>query len=123
MSQTALAPERTEQADGTLLSVRNLVKEFDLTPGFIYRITGGKPRHLHAVDGISFDVREGTTLGLVGESGCGKSTTARLITRLIPATSGEIYFRDREVLSLSAGQFHPLRKSMQIVFQDPFSSL
>jgi oligopeptide/dipeptide ABC transporter ATP-binding protein len=123
MSQTALAPEPTQQADGTLLSVRNLVKEFDLTPGLIYRITGGKPRRLHAVDGISFDVREGTTLGLVGESGCGKSTTARLITRLIPATGGEIYFRDREILSLSGGQFHPLRKSMQIVFQDPFSSL
>jgi len=107
---------------GNLLEVRELVKEFDLTPGLLGHWLGA-PRILRAVDGVSFTVKEGTTLGIVGESGCGKSTTARLITRLLPATSGQIFFHVQEILSLSDAEFKPLRKKIQIVFQDPFSSL
>lgn len=119
-----IAPGTGERAalDGELLVVRDLVKEFDLTSGFLGRWLSGA-RILRAVDGVSFGVKEGRTLGVVGESGCGKSTTARLITRLIPATSGQILFRGQEILSLPPREFKPLRKAMQIVFQDPFSSL
>jgi len=111
-----------EPSEVPLLEARQLVKEFDLAPGILERALGRK-RILHAVDGVSFALKERSTLGLVGESGCGKSTTARLLTRLIPATAGEISFHGREILSLSQREFKPFRKSMQIIFQDPFSSL
>ena len=101
-----------------LLTVRNLTKEFESRRGLMQ-----KPRIVRAVDDVSFEVREGETFGLVGESGSGKSTTGRCILRLIEPTSGEVIFRGRNLLSLSAEEMRLERRNLQIVFQDPFSSL
>jgi peptide/nickel transport system ATP-binding protein/oligopeptide transport system ATP-binding protein len=103
---------------GALIEVRDLVKRFPLT-GFGGRVTGV----VHAVDGVSFDVREGETLGIVGESGCGKSTTARLMLRLLEPTSGTVALAGRDITTLSRKQLRPLRREMQMIFQDPYSSL
>ncbi len=103
-----------------LVRVRDLVKHFPLTKGILFRRQVGAVR---AVDGLSFDVREGETLGLVGETGCGKSTTARLITRLLDPTSGSIRYRDQDIAGMSRRQLKPLRREMQMIFQDPYSSL
>src|ERR1700750_260914 len=101
-----------------LLEVRNLVKHFSRRQGI------GKPPSVgHAVDGVSFDIDAGEMFGLVGESGSGKSTTGRCILRLIEPTSGEVLFDGRDVLALSRRDLRRLRRDMQIVFQDPFSSL
>ena len=102
-----------------LLSVKGLEKHFPITKGILRRKVGA----VRAVDGISFDVLKGETLGLVGESGCGKTTTGRLITRLVEPTGGEIDFDGRNIAHLRQGQLRPLRKDMQMIFQDPFSSL
>jgi peptide/nickel transport system ATP-binding protein/oligopeptide transport system ATP-binding protein len=96
-----------------ILTVRDLVKEFAVRGG-------GK---VHAVSGVSFDLHEGETLGMVGESGCGKSTTARCVLRLIEPTSGEVRFRGRDVLALGRRDLRKLRADLQIVFQDPYASL
>jgi oligopeptide transport system ATP-binding protein len=106
-------------ARATILSVRDLVKHFPIRAGFLRRTVG----EVHAVCGLSFDVAAGETLGLVGESGSGKSTTARLLLRLIPATSGAVRFRDTDVLAQGSRAMRTLRRSMQIVFQDPYASL
>jgi oligopeptide/dipeptide ABC transporter ATP-binding protein len=103
-----------------LIEVRDLVKHFPLTQGIIFRKQVGA---VQAVDGVSFDVIEGETLGIVGESGCGKSTTARLITRLLEPTSGEIRYKGDEIAHLSRNELKPLRRDMQMIFQDPYSSL
>src|SRR5919109_592261 len=103
----------------SLLSVRDLVKHFPITRGVFGRSVGA----VRAVDGIAFDVKRGETLGLVGESGCGKTTTGRAILRLIEPTAGTVTFDGIDVLSLNANQLRALRRQMQIVFQDPFSSL
>jgi oligopeptide/dipeptide ABC transporter ATP-binding protein len=105
-----------------LLEARNLSKHFMLDNDTVSRLAG-KTRTLKAVDGIDFGVRRGETLGLVGESGCGKSTTARLITRLVEPTTGEVLFRGENLLELNAKQMQQTRKSIQLVFQDPYSSL
>jgi ABC-type oligopeptide transport system ATPase subunit len=101
-----------------LLEVRHLVKEFSRREGFLK-----KPAVVRAVNDVTFSVAEGETFGLVGESGSGKTTTGRCILRLTEPTSGEVLFRGRSVLGLSPGELRLLRRDMQIVFQDPYSSL
>ena len=111
--------------DRLLLDVRGLKKYFPIHRGFLLsRVVG----HVRAVDGVSFYIREGETLGLVGESGCGKTTTGRLILRAYEPTAGEVWFRDRHmgwvnVPALNKQQLKQLRRNMQLVFQDPYSSL
>ncbi|MEM9683607.1 MAG: oligopeptide/dipeptide ABC transporter ATP-binding protein [Pseudomonadota bacterium] len=105
-----------------LLEVQNLSKHFMLNDDIVSRVAG-QTRALKAVDDISFSIRPGETLGLVGESGCGKSTTARLITRLIEPTGGVVRFRGEDVMSYSRKGMLQMRKAMQLVFQDPYSSL
>ncbi len=108
-------------ADGTkpLLSVRDLKVHFPIRAGFVQRVVD----HVRAVDGISFDVYKGQTLGLVGESGCGKTTIGRAILRLVPITSGTVDYDDLQVSSLTPQQQTQMRKRMQIIFQDPYGSL
>jgi len=103
-----------------LVEVRDLVKHFPITSGILIQRQVGA---VHAVDGVSFDVMRGETLGIVGETGCGKSTTARLITRLLEPTSGTVHFDGKDISHLKPGQVKPLRKEMQMIFQDPYSSL
>jgi peptide/nickel transport system ATP-binding protein len=110
--------------NGVLLEVKNLKKWFPIHKGFFRRVVG----HVRAVDGVTFYIREGETLGLVGESGCGKTTTARCILRAVQPTSGEILYHARDgrvvdIAALSESQVRPMRGEMQMVFQDPFSSL
>ena len=105
--------------DGALLEVRDLVKHFPLRPGVVRRGSGV----VHAVDGVSFDVREGETLGVVGESGCGKTTTARLVLRLTEPTAGSIAFAGEDITHAGGSRLKALRRDMQMVFQDPYSSL
>ena len=102
-----------------LLRVSNLEKKFPIQRGMFKRTVG----QIHAVDGISFEIAAGETLGLVGESGCGKSTTARLILRLLDPTSGEIFFDGKEIHAMTREEIRAVRKDMQIVFQDPYASL
>ena len=102
-----------------LLSVRGLTKHFRLPSTRVF----GKGRVLRAVDGVDFDAARGEVLGLVGESGCGKTTAARLILRLMEATSGEVHLDDVDVFACSKKELMRLRREMQIVFQDPLSSL
>jgi oligopeptide/dipeptide ABC transporter ATP-binding protein len=111
------SPAVTEQP---VLSVRNLVKHFPVrSKGVLRRRVGD----VHAVCDISFDLFPKQTLGLVGESGCGKTTTGRLVLNLVNATSGSIQYAGKELTKLSGGQMRPLRRDLQIVFQDPFASL
>ncbi len=105
-----------------LLEVENLTKFFTLNGDMVSRIAG-KTQTLKAVDDISFNVRSGETLGLVGESGCGKSTTGRLITRLVEPTSGAIRLKGEDMLSFGHRRMQSVRKEVQLVFQDPYSSL
>jgi oligopeptide/dipeptide ABC transporter ATP-binding protein len=103
-----------------IVRVRDLVKHFPITQGIVFQRQVGA---VHAVDGVSFDIVEGETLGIVGETGCGKSTTAKLITRLLEPTSGVIEYRGEDVAHASRKELKPLRREMQIIFQDPYSSL
>ena len=103
-----------------LLRVENLTKHFPITAGFFVKREVGRVR---AVDDVSFHIDQGETLGLVGESGCGKSTTGRLVLRLIEPTSGKVEIEGRDILSSTPAEMRELRKGMQIVFQDPYSSL
>lgn len=112
-----------EQENSILLEVRNLKKYFPMQRGLFRRVVG----HVQAVDGVDFFIREGETLGLVGESGCGKTTTGRLILRAIEPTKGEVLFRkDGEMVNITrlpSNEMKTFRRQMQIIFQDPFSSL
>lgn len=110
---------KTEIDREVLLSVQNLTKYCPITGGLFSRTVG----HVKAVDGVSFDVKRGETLGLVGESGCGKTTTGRAVLRLIEPTSGNVYFEGKDIVKASKSELRNLRREMQIVFQDPFGSL
>jgi len=102
-----------------LIEVKNLKKYFPLKTFFLSRA-----RHfVRAVDDISFNIMEGETFGLVGESGCGKTTTGRLLLRLIEPTSGAVYFRGRNIYELNTKELRQLRREMQMIFQDPYASL
>lgn len=102
-----------------LLKVEHLKKYFPITGGLFGKTVG----HVKAVDDVSFFVRKGETLGLVGESGCGKSTTGRVLMRLIEATEGKVIFEDQELTNLNSTAMRKMRKEIQMVFQDPFASL
>ncbi len=119
----APAERQSDPATGSsgvpLLEVRDLQTHFPVRSGILQRVTG----HVKAVDGISFEVRKGETLGLVGESGCGKTTAGRSLLRLIPATNGSVRFEGTDVFRASGTTLKNLRRDMQIIFQDPAGSL
>jgi peptide/nickel transport system ATP-binding protein len=102
-----------------LVEIRGLKVYFEVKGGILKRTVG----RVQAVDGVDLDIRRGEILGLVGESGCGKTTVGRALLRLIPATAGSVKFDGKDVFSLSAAELKPLRREMQLVFQDPYSSL
>src|SRR5215204_3837783 len=106
-----LSPAETRD---TLVSVRGLVKHFPVE---------GSDDVVRAVDGVSFEIFAGETLGLVGESGCGKSTVGRCLLRLIEPTAGHIYFEGRDILAFNKKELREIRREMQIIFQDPYASL
>jgi peptide/nickel transport system ATP-binding protein len=117
-------PTNTISSSAPLLEVKNLRKFFPIRKGFLRRVVG----HVRAVDDVSFAIRKGETLSLVGESGCGKTTTSRCILRALTPTSGDINFRSSDnqlfnVAKLSKGELRPVRRQMQMIFQDPYSSL
>ena len=109
----------TAPAPATLLEVSHLVKHYPVRKGVFGRVTA----HVHAVDDISFSIAESETLALVGESGCGKSTTGKAVLKLVDPTSGSIGWRGRRIDQLSAAEMRPYRRELQAVFQDPYSSL
>jgi oligopeptide/dipeptide ABC transporter ATP-binding protein len=110
----------TEEA---LIRVRDLRKLFPVRRGFLSSVFSRDSWYIHAVDKVSFDINQDEVLGLVGESGCGKTTLGRLLIRLIEPTSGEIYFRDVNITDLSQSEMKAMRPKMQIIFQDPYESL
>ncbi|MEW2524433.1 dipeptide ABC transporter ATP-binding protein [Streptomyces sp. NPDC047071] len=117
-------PEQTKKSSTaksaeTLLKVEGLVKHFPIKKGLLQRQVAA----VQAVDGLTFDVRSGETLGVVGESGCGKSTMGRLITRLLEPTSGRVEFEGVDITHLGTARMRPLRRDVQMIFQDPYSSL
>ncbi|CDR06301.1 hypothetical protein GCM10022420_079020 [Streptomyces iranensis] len=112
-------PEKATTSPEPLLKVSGLVKHFPIKKGLLQRQSGA----VQAVDGLDFDVRPGETLGVVGESGCGKSTMGRLVTRLLEPTSGRIEFEGKDITHLNTAQMRPMRRDVQMIFQDPYSSL
>ena len=117
---TAEVVEQPTPAGEPILSVRNLVKHFPLTQGIVFKKQVGA---VQAVSDVSFDLYRGETLGLVGESGCGKSTTAKLLLRLEKATSGQALYKGKDIFSMGKKELRALRRNIQIVFQDPYASL
>jgi len=111
--------QNSENKNGYLLEVNNLKTYFAVKRGLFRKTVG----YIKAVDGVTFRIRGGQSLGLVGESGCGKTTTGRTITRLVPATEGQVFFEGMDVLNATAKQLLHLRRDISIIFQDPFGSL
>ena len=119
MSETATVPN-TNGANGKyLVDAQNLVKYYPVRGGLLYRTVA----EVKAVDDVSFQIKAGETFGLVGESGCGKTTVGRTLLRLVPATSGKAIFEGKDVFQLGGGELKRMRRDMQIIFQDPYSSL
>ncbi|MGE5827431.1 MAG: ABC transporter ATP-binding protein [Micromonosporaceae bacterium] len=118
ITQPVGAPGRHSAREEPLLKVEGLVKHFPVRGGFL-----GKKQLVQAVDGVDFSVAPGETLGLVGESGCGKTTTGRLLVRLIEPTAGKIVFNGHDISHMGRVHLRPLRQQMQFIFQDPYSSL
>ncbi|HEY3111810.1 MAG TPA: dipeptide ABC transporter ATP-binding protein [Chloroflexota bacterium] len=116
---TARPAASNGHANGPLVEVKNLVKYYPVRGGLLYRTVA----EVKAVDDVSFAIRPGETFGLVGESGCGKTTVGRTLLRLVPATAGSVSFEGRDVFGLGGGELKRLRRDMQIIFQDPYSSL
>ncbi len=114
-----MSAETSSSNGHDLVEVKNLVKYFPVRGGLLQRVVAW----VQAVEGVSFTIKHGETLGLVGESGCGKTTVGRTILRLVPATKGEVTFEGRNVFSANSRDLKELRRDMQIIFQDPFSSL
>jgi peptide/nickel transport system ATP-binding protein len=106
-----------------LLEINNLIKHFALDKGFLSHLFTKEKRVVHAVDDVSFFIREGEVLGLAGESGCGKTTTGRLVLRLLKPTSGKILYRGKSIFQNSREAMRQMRKKIQVIFQDPFASL
>ncbi|MBN2304213.1 MAG: ATP-binding cassette domain-containing protein, partial [Anaerolineae bacterium] len=102
-----------------LLEIRDLKVYFEIKGGLLKRTTGV----VQAVDGVSLNIKPGEILGLVGESGCGKTTVGRALLRLIPATGGSVFFQGQDIFALKPSELKSLRREMQLVFQDPYSSL
>ena len=109
----------TEEKRDNILEVRDLKTYFPIKSGLFSRVTG----YVKAVDGISFSIPRGTTMGLVGESGCGKTTVGRTLLRLTPKTSGQVLFNGEDIHKVDAKRMNELRTKLQIIFQDPYSSL
>jgi oligopeptide/dipeptide ABC transporter ATP-binding protein len=114
-----VSAESNAQNGHNLVEVKNLVKYFPVRGGLLQRVVAW----VQAVENVSFNIKPGETLGLVGESGCGKTTVGRTILRLIPATKGEVTFNGRSIFGANSRELKELRRDMQIIFQDPFSSL
>ncbi|QPC84370.1 dipeptide ABC transporter ATP-binding protein [Phototrophicus methaneseepsis] len=119
MTDTQTRPKKNKAGE-PILKVRNLKKHFPISSGFILQRQVGAVK---AVDGVSFDVMRGETLGLVGESGCGKSTTGRTVLQLYRPTEGTVEYEGKDLTSLKGSELRAMRKEMQIIFQDPFASL
>jgi len=109
----------TQENNNIILKVERLIKHFPIRTGFFQRVSGW----IKAVDGVNLEIKEGETLGLVGESGCGKSTLSRIILKLMEPDEGNIIYRGHNIHHLDEKGMKPLRKEMQIIFQDPFGSL
>jgi peptide/nickel transport system ATP-binding protein len=107
----------------TIIRVENLKKWFEVRTGFFSQILSRRRLYVKAVDGISFDIKKQEMFGLAGESGSGKTTTGRLLLKLIEPTSGKIFFHDKEITKLDEKEFKPYRRKMQMIFQDPYESL
>jgi peptide/nickel transport system ATP-binding protein len=121
VTEAAVAERRLPAPSGDpLVQVKHLTKHFPITSGVLFSRQVGSVR---AVEDVSFDIYPGETVGLVGESGCGKTTTGRLITRLIEPTSGEVWFDGRDITKVRGRSLRPLRRQVQVMFQDPYSSL
>jgi oligopeptide/dipeptide ABC transporter ATP-binding protein len=119
LTAPAAAPQAPAPDAGTLLEVRNVGMHFPIQRGLLRRVVG----HVRAVDGVSFDIRAGETLGLVGESGSGKTTTGRIVLRALKPTFGQVVFQGQDITDFSRRELKPLRKELQVIFQDPYSSL